>query len=111
MENTIMSEKEYYEISKYLSQQVGKRNKFLQKTACMDMESRRLMAVMEFIKMRDENHRLPENERKSQNELIAELFKMLGWAMWERDVLTDMGLLLGMTEKRSKVGKKDAGKV
>jgi len=31
-----MSEKEYYEVTKYLGQQVGKKNKFLQETSCMD---------------------------------------------------------------------------
>lgn len=106
-----MSEKDYYEINKYLSQQVGKRNKFLQKTACMSPESRRLIAILDFAEMFLGNNDLPEEEQKSDEQLAKELFTLLGWAEWERDVLTDMGLLLGMSERRSKVAKKDDGKV
>jgi dissimilatory sulfite reductase (desulfoviridin) alpha/beta subunit len=102
MENTNMSEKEYYDVAKYLGNQVGRKTAFLQKTACMDQQTRELIAILDFI-----NDIGDEDEKKEIAEIMP-LIEKMGYANWNRDVLTDMALHIGMTEKRSKIGKKNA---
>jgi hypothetical protein len=81
----------YYEASQYLGQRVGKGDTFLQKTACMDVESRRLLAILEFIKD-------AEPETKDEINEILPLIEKMGKAQWSRDVITDLALKLSITE-------------
>jgi epoxyqueuosine reductase QueG len=97
---------DYYQINKYLSQQVGRKNKFLQDTACMDLETRETLAIIEYIKVRHE-----DEETKKRMDRIIPFFELRGHARWPRDVLTDMGLLLGISGKTGKVVKKVVGTV
>jgi len=92
---------DYYQINKYLSQQVGRKNKFLQDTACMDQESRELIGILEFVKESDS-----DGEEKKDIDDIMPFFVKRGHARWPRDPLSDMGLLLGISGKTGKVGKK-----
>jgi hypothetical protein len=85
----------YYEASQYLGQRVGKANKFLQKTSCMDIETRRLIAILEFIKEKHE-----DKETKQRLERMESFFEKLGNANWQRDVITDLALNLSIKAKR-----------
>jgi len=88
----------YYEASQYLGQRVGKKNKFLQKTACMDQQTRELIASIEFVKT------VGNDEDRKELEEIEPYFEMLGYARWQRDVISDFALFLGISE----IGKKKA---
>jgi len=93
-----MSEKEgYYEASTYLGSKLGKQKdgSFLKKTACMDINSRKKIAVLDFIKEQNP-------EIKKDIEVIEDLIIKVGQALWNRDVITDLALKLGKIEKREK---------
>jgi len=84
----------YYEASTLLGQQVAKikDGKFLSKTACMDQQTRELMAILDFVEKGE------DTEGKKEIEEIKPLFQDLGRAKWQRDVITDLALLLGKPE-------------
>jgi hypothetical protein len=97
----------YYEASTYLGNKIGNKFPFLQKTACMDIDTRRILAILEFVKETE------SVESKKEIEEVEPLFMMLGEANWSRDVISDMAIKLGMNIKSSKfkVKKKDVGTI
>jgi hypothetical protein len=86
----------YFETSKLLSEKIArtKDGAFLHLTSCMDIGSRRTLAILEFIK--DDE----DEKGKEEIEEIEKFMKLMGMANWQRDVITDLGLKSGKPPKR-----------
>jgi len=78
---------------KLLSKQVSTREPFFQKIACLGEEEAMMIAYCEIYKLF-----FPEDKEfiKFLDEKVIPALKKIGMVRWKRDVLTEMGLKLGM---------------
>lgn len=75
-----------------LSQRIGQDNKFLAETACMNREEREMVSYIEAFSLLFHD--------PSLNEFIKPLIA-IGRGKWGRDIITDLGLLLGDKDTES----------
>ena len=78
---------------KLLSKQVSTREPFFQKIACLGEEEAMMIVYCEIYKLF-----FPEDHLFNQflDKKVIQALKMMGMVKWKRDVLTEMGLKLGM---------------
>lgn len=90
-----------------MGQRIGESNPFLAKTACMDPESRELIAYLEALKtMIFLEVKYGELDKATAEEIINEInvflepiVTVIGRARWEREDFTDLGLMLSLEKK------------
>ncbi len=81
-----------FETSKLLAYRLAKKDSFFEKTACMDLETRELIAYCEMYKIL-----FPEDKTFNEflDKVIIPAFQRLGNARWLRTEITDLGLKVG----------------
>ena len=86
--------KELFETYKAMSIVVGRHNKFLQQTSCMNPEERTMIAMCEISK------RLFASDEEFVgfiDEFAIPYFEYMGRAKWKRNEVTDLGFALSLT--------------
>lgn len=94
--------KELWEHYKAMSVDVGKERPFLQDTGCMNQDQRVMIALLNTAK------RALNNEEFDLfiDQVVLPYVQELGWALWGRDVVTDLGFVLsGRRSQRKNISK------
>ncbi|MBA7492016.1 hypothetical protein ES702_02565 [subsurface metagenome] len=90
--------KELWETYRAMSVDVGRANKFLKETACMNQEFRIALADCETIK---ELFKEDKEFVDFMNDVVIPFYQKQGWAHWGRDVVTDLGFALANQQRRT----------
>lgn len=102
-----MSEgKGFYQAASYLGQHPNISKGLLKKTSCMGQEQREEIAVLDAIKkvypLLDSEDALDKLDMLELiDKAIMPFLENLGFADWQRDVVTDMAIRKGDTRKKS----------
>jgi hypothetical protein len=82
----------FYDATKYLGQFVGEEIPFLRETSCMSNDMRECLAYVDvFVKYFCEDEEL----KQFLKEKARPALKVIGFALWKRDTVTDMALRKG----------------
>lgn len=82
-------DKGFFDVARYLGKDVGGEVAFLKNTACMDPAIRALIADLEFVK------ELFPSLKPILDKYVTSYLEKKGFALWVRDVITDMALKMG----------------
>lgn len=93
------SDKLYFSTVKLLSQYLADIEPLYNETACLGIEERQIIGILEGIKVFDEIAK--DDELVKQIDQIKRFFQKLGIANWMRFELTDLGLRVGTKHEES----------
>ena len=95
---------EMWESFRAMSVDVGRLIPFLQETSCMNVDERKMIALCEIAKKMFEGHK---KFVSFLDEFAKPFFQYMGWAKWNRDIVSDLGFALS----KRKGKRKDLSKV
>jgi hypothetical protein len=90
-----------FETTRLLAFKLSVKDPFFQLTACMDVEDREYIAYCEIYKLL-----FPEDAEFNEflDKTVIPAFQRLGNARWMRDIVTDLGLKVGMEHQNVSLG-------
>jgi len=87
--------------SKFLGKQIGFKFKFLAYTSCMDKQTRLDLAGIETFRSMIENDKDSKETVDFIDKIVKPLLEKIGYANWERDILTHLALKTALTRKKT----------
>ena len=92
--------RERFEVTQYLGNQVGKKDKFLNTIALMETEWRELRAFLEVIDIiQPLNDKVLTSEEKTQLKIVKEIVERIGQANFNMDVVSHLAMKIGKAYK------------
>jgi len=84
--------KRFFREYKLVASEVGAEIKFLKETSCMNQGIREQIAYCEIYKIFEKHYQNEMSLIEFIDKIAIPALKILGFATWNRDILTDMGL-------------------
>ena len=92
--------REQFEVTQYLGNMIGKKDKFLNSIACMSQDWRLIRSYLELLNILEplQSKPLTEQQKKKLN-VIKEAIERIGQADWKMDVVSHLSMKIGKAYK------------
>lgn len=91
-----------FEVTNYLGNMIGKKDKFLNSIACMSKEWRLTRGFLEVIKILQKYEEIDKKNPLTDTQLIemvCELTEKIGQSDWQMDVVSHLSMKIGKSYK------------
>jgi hypothetical protein len=84
--------REQFEVTYYLGAQVGQAIPFMKEIACMPVEWREIIALLDILKIVKPDDKALQTDIEK---ILKPICERIGWANWNPDIITHLAMRLG----------------